>query len=765
MLQKIFLIILTVGLNLSLNSVIGQPCNNVLTLHITGNNGVHLEQATVLVNSQLIKSDKDKNFTTSICNGTAKISITNIGYAAFDTTINISSTKRINIALLPTIESLKEVLVNSVSAYQNLPITQIKATQKVSLIGLNLAQALQQANGVTLLSSGPTVSKPMIHGFHSNRILILNNGVRQEGQNWGTEHAPEIDPFTADKFTIIKGAASVKYGAEALGGVVLVEPKPMFEKLGFSGSLNTMYYSNNRMGVVSGLVTYVSSNNHWAFRLQGTAKKAGNVKTPNYYIANTGLRETNAAATIAYQKNNYQANLYISNFSTTLGFYTGAHVESKDDLEAAIKSNSPLFTDGFTYQINRPKQTVNHTLIKLTQKLQIKNNHQLQLITAHQENSRDEYDSKQYLNQPEMSLSLGSTNADLMLKSNFSKNFNTEFGIQYSVQQNINKDNSVRIFIPNYQLNSFGIYAIANVNVNSTYLSFGIRYDSKQFDAFKRELGIQTNIKRNFNNLTATAQAAYKITSHIQGKSIVATAFRPPAVNELFANGLHQGLASIEVGNPLFNAEQNLSFTQEITYKPDSNFKFEVTAYSNHISNYIYLQPVQPPSFTIRGYYPTFNYVATNAHVYGFDVALQYNFRKHWQVSSKTSIVRGWNKTSKDWIILMPADRASIELNFLPSNNKIFNQNLIGIEITHVKQQTLVPTSTSVLQDYAPPPAAYTVFNLNTQTTIKIHKKPVQIGCTIFNILNTKFRDYLNRFRYFIDEMGLNASIRLSYNF
>jgi iron complex outermembrane receptor protein len=742
-----------------------QPCNNVLTLHITGNNGVHLEQATVTVNSQLIKSDKDKNFTTKLCNGNAKISITNIGYSAFDTTINITSTKRINIALLPTIESLKEVLVNSVSAYQNLPTSQIKATQKVSLIGLNLAQALQQANGVTLLSSGPTVSKPMIHGFHSNRILILNNGVRQEGQNWGTEHAPEIDPFTADKFTIIKGAASVKYGAEALGGVVLVEPKPMFEKLGFSGSLNTMYYSNNRMGVVSGLVTYVSSNNHWAFRLQGTVKKAGNVKTPNYYIANTGLREINAAATIAYQKNNYQANLYVSNFSTTLGFYTGAHVESKDDLEAAIKSNSPLFTDGFTYLINRPKQTVNHTLIKLTQKLQLKNNHQLQLITAHQENSRDEYDSKQYLNQPEMSLSLGTTNADFLLKSNFSKNFNTEFGVQYSVQQNINKENSVRIFIPNYQLNSIGIYALANVNVHSTNLSFGIRYDSKQFDAFKRELGIQTNIKRNFNNLTATVQAAYKIANNIQGKSIVATAFRPPAVNELFANGLHQGLASIEVGNPLFNAEQNLSFTQEMMYKPDSNFKFEITAYSNHISNYIYLQPVQPPSFTIRGYYPTFNYVATNAHVYGFDVSLQYNFRKQWQVSSKTSIVRGWNKTSSDWIILMPADRASIELNFLPSNNKTFNQNLLGIEVTHVKQQTLVPTNTSVLQDYAPPPSAYTLLNLNTQTTIKIYKKPVQIGCTIFNILNTKFRDYLNRFRYFIDEIGLNASVRLSYNF
>lgn len=764
MLQKA-LVLLFLLFSALINKATAQPCNTVLTLHITDSKGEHLVNATVLVNNANVKANKEKNFVTTICNGKIIIYISSIGFNSVDTLVTINASKRINISLAASSQQLQNVTLTANIPNQNLATAQFKASQKISLVGLNLAQALQQVSGVTLLSSGPTVSKPMIHGFHSNRIVILNNGIRQEGQNWGTEHAPEIDPFTAEKFTIVKGAASVKYGAEAIGGVVLVEPKPMFEKIGYSGSFNSLYYTNNRMGVLSGLVTYVSSNNHWAFRLQGTAKKAGNVKTPNYYVANTGLRELNAAATIAYQKNNYQANIYVSNFSTTLGFYTGAHVESKDDLEAAIKSSTPLFTDGFTYNINRPKQHVNHFLVKLTQKLQLKNNHQLQLITAHQENSRDEYDSKQYLNQPEMSLSLGTTNADLLFKSNFNKNFNTEVGIQYSVQQNINKDNSVRIFIPNYQLNSLGIFAIANVNLHSTNLSFGIRYDSKQFNAFKRELGVQTQISRNFSNVTATAQASYNISNSIKAKSIVATAFRPPAVNELFANGLHQGLASIEVGNPLFNAEKNLSFTQEITYKPDSNFKFEIVAYSNHINNYIYLQPVQPPSFTIRGYYPTFNYVATNAHVYGFDVGLQYTLSKQWQANLKSTIVRGWNKTTLDWIILMPADRGSVELNFLPNNGKKFMQNLIGIELLYVKQQTLIPNKTLVLQDYAPPPTAYALINFNAQTTIKVHKKPIQIGLTIFNVLNTSYRDYLNRFRYFFDEMGTNASLRINYNF
>lgn len=764
MLQKLFIILFFGGLFLNHNVVNAQPCNNNLTIHITGNNGIHLENASVYVNATLIKTDAEKNFTTVVCDGLITISISNIGYQKLDTSIKISSNKRINIALVPTSESLKEVLVSSTSTTQNLITTQVKATAKVSLLGLNLAQALQQVSGVTMLSSGPTVSKPMIHGFHSNRIVTLNNGVKQEGQNWGTEHAPEIDPFTADKFTIVKGAASVKYGAEAIGGVVIVEPKPLFGKIGYSTTLNTLYFSNNRMGVISGLSTYVSSNNHWAFRLQGTVKKGGNIKTPDYYVANTGLRESNVAATIGYQKNKYQANIYVSNFSTTLGFYTGAHVSSKDDLDAAIKSTSPLFTDGFTYTINRPKQAVNHLLVKLTQKLQI-HNHQLQAIIAHQENVRDEYDSKQYLNQPEMSLSLGTTNADLLLKSNWNKKINTEFGLQYTIQQNISRDNSIRIFIPNYELNTGAAFAIANLVLNSSSFSVGIRYETKNLSAYKRELGVLTSFNRNFNNFTGTVQANYSITKQIEGKSILASAFRPPAVNELFANGLHQGLASVEIGNPLFNAEKNLSFTQEITYKLDSNLKIDIVAYTNQLNNYIYLQPVQPPSFTITGYYPTFKYIATNAHVYGFDASVQYNFTKRVQANLKTAIARGWNKLSKDWIILMPADRASFEVNYLPKDGKFFKKNIFGVEVLHVLKQNLVPTGDGVLQDYAAAPAAYTTTNINAQTTINLFNKPFQIGCTVFNVFDVSYRDYLNRFRYFFNEVGFNTSLRLSYNF
>lgn len=103
--------------------------------------------------------------------------------------------------------------------------------------GRTLGESMKELTGVTTLTTGNSISKPVIHGMHSDRILILNNGIRQEGQQWGSEHAPEIDPFIANKLSVVKGAQSVRYGANAIGGVVLVEPANLPDSSGVNGKL------------------------------------------------------------------------------------------------------------------------------------------------------------------------------------------------------------------------------------------------------------------------------------------------------------------------------------------------------------------------------------------------------------------------------------------------------------------------------------------------------------------------------------------------
>jgi len=163
--------------------------------------------------------------------------------------------------------------------------------------GKSLGEALKSVNGVTGLQSGASIVKPVINGLHSNRILIMNNGVRQEGQQWGSEHAPEIDPFLATQITVIKGASGVRYGSDAMGGVVLLEPPPLRAKPGMGGEVNLVGYSNSHQGVASGFLEgSPAAVPGLGWRLQGTAKKAGATETPRYFLNNTGFEEFNWSA-------------------------------------------------------------------------------------------------------------------------------------------------------------------------------------------------------------------------------------------------------------------------------------------------------------------------------------------------------------------------------------------------------------------------------------------------------------------------------------
>ncbi|MBC7920614.1 MAG: TonB-dependent receptor plug domain-containing protein, partial [Ferruginibacter sp.] len=232
--------------------------------------------------------------------------------------------------------------------------------------GASLGESLKDLTGVNSLQTGPSVSKPVIQGLHSNRILILNNGIRQEGQQWGSEHAPEIDPFVATKLSVVKGAAAVRYGADAIGGVIIVEPPALRREAGLAGEANLIGMSNGRGGVTS--ATLEGGSRKLAglgWRAQGTFKRLGDAQAARYVLSNTGLREVNFSGALGYGRDRYAAELFYSRFSTDLGILQSAHVSSLGDLERAIESRQPGYVAGFTHRINNPRQRISHDLLKL----------------------------------------------------------------------------------------------------------------------------------------------------------------------------------------------------------------------------------------------------------------------------------------------------------------------------------------------------------------------------------------------------------------
>ncbi|MFM2190412.1 MAG: hypothetical protein RL491_798, partial [Bacteroidota bacterium] len=215
-----------------------------------------------------------------LCEGELRLMVSHLACEKTDVTLIIARDTNIVVELPHKHNELNEVLIVK-SKMDDMPLLTSEAISGDQLAlnsGKSLAEGLSSINGVTMLRSGSTVSKPVVHGLSGNRVLILNNGIRLEGQQWGSEHAPEIDPFIAKRMTVIKGSGSVRFGPDAIGGVILVEPASLPQGSGWGAEANMVGVSSNRQGAISSMIQFSPEKlPALAFRLQGTLKQGGDV--------------------------------------------------------------------------------------------------------------------------------------------------------------------------------------------------------------------------------------------------------------------------------------------------------------------------------------------------------------------------------------------------------------------------------------------------------------------------------------------------------
>ncbi|RYZ50089.1 MAG: TonB-dependent receptor, partial [Sphingobacteriales bacterium] len=504
----------------------------------------------------------------SLCNGTYTVHIHGSGYEDKIEKITVNGNASIRLKAAFREHHLQDVTVNEeaagaiIQSKENLNQTAVRR-----LAGESLSSMLEHINGVTTLGTGGTIGKPVIHGLHSNRVAMLNNGIRQEDQQWGGEHAPNIDPFLAGQVSVIKGAAGVRYGTDAMGGVVLVEPPPLRAVPGWSGELNLAGFSNNRMGAASLMVDHnLPKIPALSFRLQGSIRKGGNYRIPGYWAANTGLEEQNYAAAVAWRRLHYGAELSYSHFGTALGIYRGSHTGSEADLMAAITSPVPLVPAGFSYKIERPRQQVSHDLVKL--KLYADNRQGMwQLVYGVQKNFRQEYDVQRIENdKAQLNLTLITQTLNLNLRHKPIGRLSGEVGLDGTWQDNRFRDGD-RLFIPTYRAYGAAAYAIERFKLGQSLVEAGIRYDLKRYNVINFEGSNQQmeEYRYGFGNLSATAGIRRSWKPDGQWAFTVAHAWRTPQANELFSAGLHHGAARIELGNKSLKPEKALGANFDIS--------------------------------------------------------------------------------------------------------------------------------------------------------------------------------------------------------
>jgi iron complex outermembrane receptor protein len=630
--------------------------------------------------------------------------------------------------------------------------------------GLTLGESLKGIPGVTTIQTGPSISKPVIHGLHSNRVLVMNNGIRQEGQQWGSEHAPEIDPFIAKKINIVKGAAGVRYGADAIGGVVLLEPAPLPYGVGITGELNAVASTNNRQGVLSGIVQGgFPKNDAFSWRVQGTAKRAGNSHAPGYYLKNTGVSELNFSSAVGYRKEKFGAEFFYSQFNTKIGIFSGAHIGNRTDFETALASDGPLpeHRSGFSYTIGRPFQDINHYLLKgntyyLSDKLG-----KFSLALGHQFNYRAEYDSHKPLGSefdgPQMRFLLNTYTTDFTWEHKPIKGLlNGMVGINGMYQQN---DMQGRFLIPDFTGSNLGIFVVERLIKSQWELEAGARYDVRRLDVDMSRIREKSDPSRTFGQVSGTIGATYKFSPGLSTKLNAGMGWRPPSVNELYSDGIHHGEGSYIKGDYTLQDETAYNITANLTYT-SPKFQAEVDGYHYFYNNYIYQQPEFPGVLTIRGYFPLFVFRQTDANLSGIDLAATYEFSHHFSLRAKYSMVRATSRTTGDPLPFISPDRLQSTLRYHIHHWLGMDNIYISLGNVYVaKQWRLLPNS-----DYAPPPNAYMLFDAEVGFSVPGIKN-MDVGVTVSNLLNSRYRNYLNRFRYYADEVGRNINFRIKYSF
>ncbi len=769
-------ILLLLFLILSLNNIQAQSdtCKSSLSGKVIDEHDKSpLEFATVYITELKKNSLTDKNGFyqfDSICDGNYILKISHFDCQQIEKKITIIGNTIVN--FYP--EHHPEFLINQIEVNaqrikdQNTQVKEEITAEKLDQTkGLSLGDALKSATGVNSLNTGNSISKPIIHGMHSNRILILNNGIRLEGQQWGIEHAPELDPFIANRLFVVKGANSVRYGSDAIAGVVLVETKPMKDSAGISGELNLVGMTNGRAGTAS---AYLEGNfnrlKSFSWRVQGTMKQSGSTSTPNYIMINTGLKESNFSYCLDWKKEKYGVEVFYSQFNSTLGIFGASHIGNLTDLYKAFESPVPLETGEFTYKIGRPNQRIEHELFKVKSFINTGDLGKISIIYARQYNLRYEYDkhtplndSLKALNRPDLKFEITSHTTDIIWEHKQIKRLTGSIGLSGIIQGNTYEG---RALIPNFRNYSGGMFWIERWKKNKIELEGGIRYDYKWMQIFKYQyVGAATYQLiypiHIFQNTSGNFGVIYHKDSTLNLSLNLGTAWRSPSVNELYSFGLHHGAAAIEYGDNTLKLEQTYNAIFSLRYTPTKKLNIEISPYVHYINNFIYRQPGSAPVVTIHGTFPAFYYTQTDAILRGFDASMLYKLSTALEITGKASILRAWNKRENNWLILMPSDRYETELTYRFTKFKKIKSSYLSTSFLYVTKQWRVPENS----DFVAPPPAYFLVNLHASVSFQVKNQNLEFGISVFNLLNTSYRDFLDRFRYFTDAMGRNISFRL----
>ncbi|MBO0592344.1 TonB-dependent receptor [Cellulophaga sp. E16_2] len=789
---------------LSSLSSISQNCNNTLSGKITeSHDGTALVGALVIIagTEQTAITDSNGNFNIqNLCDQTYAIQISHPYCLTSGYKLKVQGNTSKDFQLEHHLEELNEIVLRGHKENTKINTVAESKLEQESIEQYSngsLGDALNSLSGVSSLNTGSTVVKPMINGLHSSRVVLINNGVRMEDQEWGVEHAPNIDVNTADRITLIKGAGAIQYGGDAIAGVIITEPQAIFIKDSLYGKTIVAASSNGRGSTLTSKLTK-SSNSGWFGTVQGTRKRYGDFEAPDYILSNTGTSENSASLRFGLNKFNYGIEGYYSFYNNKIGILSASHIGGAEDQVRAINSNTPLIINNFTYDIGNPKQDITHQLARLKAFKKFAGLGKVTLQYDYQQNHRLEYDIRvgDDSDKPSLDLVLKTHTLLLDIKSDLSENNTLKSGIMARYQDNFaDPSTGVRRLIPDYEKYDLGVYGIGTFQLQDNWvLEAGARFDYSYMDVFKfyrtsfweernydelfPEIVVEefdnqilTNPQYNFYNASGTIGSTYSFSDKLKLFFNYSLASRVPNPSELFSEGLHHSASRIELGDLNFSSE--IANKVALTLQKNGDvFSFTIQPFINNINNFIVIEPTKVEQ-TIRGNFQVWEYRQTNAQLLGVDIDATYAFTKNFEFKHQFSLTKGYDRNSNGALINMPPVNTSNEITY---QNLKANNLKLALQSEYVFRQNEYPNNnfevyiaqseTFELVDVSTPPNAYHLLNFRSSIDFPITKKfNLTLGFSVTNLLDTRYRNYLNSLRYYADDLGRNFLFNLKFNY
>ncbi len=715
-----------------------------LTGQIIDETRIPLPGVNVAVAAQRLGNASDLNgrYTLRLPVGSYTVAYSSVGYGkqTRQVTLAAGQTVTLNITLKSSPLEVAGVVVSGTPT----PTDALSTPQSVSVVegrqlererGQGIVQSIQNSPGVVSYSTGAGIAKPVIRGLTSQRVLVVTDGVRQEGQQWGDEHGPEIDALDVERVEVVRGPNSVLYGSDALGGVVNVI-RPGIPSVGegaptLAGKALLNGFSNNEQ--VAGALALYGASGLIGYRGNVTVRRAGDVTTPDGKLFNSGSSQINGSASVG-----------------TKGLWGSLALDG-----GLFSQDIQIHEDPAENPTATPFQKVRHGRVHLHGDFPFKPL-RLEVNSSWQKNSRREFGSADAVT-PDLNLGLTTVDLDVLAHHKPIRTLFGTVGLSFLNQQS--RTLAEEQLIPAFDLTNVAGYVYEERAFGPVEASLGGRYDGRWMDVQQNDaLGVEAQ-KRTYGSATATGGVVWHLAQPLGLAFNLGRAWRAPTAFELFANGVHEGSGRFEIGDAGLVPEQSLNEDVSLRYAT-SRVQGELALFHNRINHYIYPSPTG--QFDTTGAnasnFPIYLNRQTDATLRGGEFQLQALVSNWLVLSGGFDLVRGTNSATDQPLPLLPADRIRLGARFTTTRVGRLTNPYASITSRIVARQGRVDPQEQ-------PTAGYTLVDLGIGSDLIVGGNRLTVDLTVTNALDRAYHDHLSRYKLYALDPGRDITLKLSLPF